>query len=89
MSPNRYITLGMNFANVIATLARRLDARNVHYALIGGFAMALRGVQRATMDLDFLLMLDDLEIAHALEDYLRLFNFENKLAELKSIHGTP
>lgn len=56
----------MNFANVIATLSRRLDARQVHYALIGGYAMALRGVPRATLDLDFLLMLEDLEIADAI-----------------------
>lgn len=53
----------MNFAKVLAELGGRLDAAGVRYALIGGFAMALRGVQRATMDLDFLLMLDDLERA--------------------------
>jgi len=70
----------MNFANVIATLSRRLDAQQVHYALIGGFAMALRGVQRATMDLDFLLMFDDLKIAHAILielGYRREFHSEN------------
>ncbi len=46
-------------------VARDLDASGVRYALIGGFAMALRGVQRATIDLDFILMLEDLEQADA------------------------
>ncbi|MGZ0707195.1 nucleotidyl transferase AbiEii/AbiGii toxin family protein [Coraliomargarita sp. W4R53] len=41
----------------------QLDAAGIRYALIGGFAMALRGVQRATIDMDFILMLDDLEEA--------------------------
>jgi hypothetical protein len=42
--------------------------------------MALRGAQRATMDLDFLLMLDDLERAHAIFEelgYRREFYSEN------------
>jgi len=70
----------MNFAHVIATLCRRLDAAQIRYALIGGFAMALRGVQRATMDLDFILMLDDLKIAHSILTelgYRREFHSEN------------
>ena len=56
----------MNFSKVLAELGGRLDAAGIRYALIGGFAMALRGAQRATLDLDFLLMLDDLEKAHAI-----------------------
>jgi hypothetical protein len=70
----------MNFAHVIATLCRQLDDARVRYALIGGFAMALRGVQRATMDLDFLLMLDDLKIADGILaqlGYRREFHSEN------------
>jgi hypothetical protein len=42
--------------------------------------MALRGVQRATMDLDFILMLEDLEIAHRVlleAGYRREFHSEN------------
>jgi hypothetical protein len=56
----------MNFSKVLAELGGRLDAAGIRYALIGGFAMALRGAPRATMDLDFLLMLDDLDKAHAI-----------------------
>lgn len=70
----------MNFADVIVALSRRLDAEHVGYALIGGFAMGLRGVQRATMDLDFLLMLDDLAKADRILTelgYRREFHSEN------------
>ena len=70
----------MNFAKVIAELCGRLDAAGVRYALIGGFAMALRGVQRATMDLDFILMLEDLGKADAILvalGYRRNFHSEN------------
>jgi len=70
----------MDFAQVIATLSHRLDSSKVRYALIGGFAMALRGVQRATMDLDFILMLDDLGIADRILTelgYRREFHSEN------------
>ncbi len=56
----------MNFSKVLAELGGRFDAAGIRYALIGGFAMALRGAPRATLALDFLLMLDDLEKAHAI-----------------------
>lgn len=58
----------------------RFDAASIRYALIGGFAMALRGVQRATVDLDFILMLEDLEEADAIFKelgYDRQFKSEN------------
>jgi len=70
----------MNFSKVLTELSGRLDAAGIRYALIGGFAMALRGVQRATMDLDFLLMLDDLDQTHAILGelgYRREFHSEN------------
>lgn len=70
----------MDFTQVIAAISRQLDAGQVRYALIGGFAMALRGVQRATMDLDFILMLDDLAKADRVLTelgYRREFHSEN------------
>jgi len=70
----------MNFEKVITEVCRRLDAAHIRYALIGGFAMALRGVQRATMDLDFILMLEDLATAHQTLNelgYRREFHSEN------------
>lgn len=70
----------MNFLKVIATVTRQMDAESLRYALIGGFAMALRGVQRATIDMDFILLLDDLEKANEIftaAGYRRAFNSTN------------
>lgn len=57
-----------------------MDQAALRYALIGGFAMAMRGVQRATVDLDFLLLAKDLEsvdqILHTC-GYERVFRSEN------------
>jgi predicted nucleotidyltransferase len=63
----------MDFEKVIQQVIGAMEAAKVRYALIGGFAMALRGVQRATVDLDFILMLDDLEKADAI---LKTFGYE-------------
>lgn len=70
----------MNFLKVIREVCGALDKAGVRYALIGGFAMALRGVQRSTVDLDFILMMEDLEKADAIflrQGYSRVFRSEN------------
>lgn len=70
----------MDFEVVIRRLSAELESAGVRYALIGGFAMALRGVQRATVDLDFILMLEDLEKTHLILQglgYERVFHSEN------------
>ena len=70
----------MNFELVIRRVVGALEAAGIHYALIGGFAMALRGVQRATMDLDFILMLEDMEKTHKILGdfgYERIFQSAN------------
>jgi hypothetical protein len=51
----------MDFLRALAELTEKLDQASVRYALIGGFGMAMRGVQRATLDLDFVLALDRAE----------------------------
>ena len=76
----RHLQSSMDFLQVIEQVCAALDRAAVRYALIGGFAMAMRGVQRATLDLDFILMLEDLERAdHILCDagYRRAFHSEN------------
>lgn len=45
----------MDFAWVLAQLEDRLTAANIDHALIGGFAMAALGFNRATGDLDYLI----------------------------------
>lgn len=70
----------MEFAAVIEQVIGKLDRADIRYALIGGFAMALRGIQRATIDLDFILMLEDLDKADAVlqeSGYTRVFRSEN------------
>lgn len=49
----------MDLLQSIRELAARLDEDGLRYAVIGGMALAMHGVQRATFDLDFLLMLED------------------------------
>ena len=70
----------MDFVSVIDKVIRQLDKEGVRYALIGGFAMGLRGVQRATVDLDFILMLEDLDTADKVfsqSGYTRTYFSEN------------
>lgn len=70
----------MNFIKVIQQVTTQLDTDHISYALIGGFAMALRGVQRATVDLDFILLLDDLDRADEIftnNGYTQAFRSEN------------
>lgn len=70
----------MDFSRVIEQVCGRLDDAAIRYALIGGFAMALRGVQRATVDLDFIMLLEDLDRADAIlrsQGYKRVFHSEN------------
>lgn len=70
----------MEFVAVIEQIIAKFDQAKVRYALIGGFAMALHGIQRATIDLDFILMLEDLESADEIlssSGYNRVFKSEN------------
>lgn len=56
----------MNFESVLKSLVQAFDEKDIHFALIGGVAMALRGVQRTTLDIDFILLLDRIEEADAI-----------------------
>jgi predicted nucleotidyltransferase len=70
----------VNFEVVIRRVVGALENQGIRYALIGGFAMALRGVQRATMDMDFILMLEDMEKADRIlgeAGYAKVFQSPN------------
>jgi hypothetical protein len=70
----------MDFLKVVSLVVSDLDAQNLRYALIGGMAMAMRGLQRTTLDLDFILMLEDLNLADQIlrkHGYTREFHSEN------------
>ena len=70
----------MNFETTVPRIAAEFAAAGIRYALIGGLAMAMRGVQRATLDVDFILLLEDLSNAHdrlLKLGYHRAFHSEN------------
>lgn len=45
----------MDFEIVLGKLIARFEANKINYALIGGFALGVYGIVRATNDLDFLI----------------------------------
>lgn len=51
----------MDFKATLAALIEVFERENIRYAVIGGFALGMLGVPRATVDLDFLIEKDDLE----------------------------
>lgn len=51
----------MDFKTTLTLLIEVFERENIRYALIGGFALGVLGVPRATVDLDFLIEKDDLE----------------------------
>ena len=51
----------MDFKAVISSLLKRFDEQGLRYGLMGGFALGIWGVARATADLDFLVHRPDME----------------------------
>ncbi len=51
---------GMDFKVVLKLILDEFQKENVRYALMGGFALGVLGVPRATVDMDFLVHRDDL-----------------------------
>lgn len=70
----------MDFERVLQVLLAEFDGNGIRYAAIGGFALGVLGVPRATLDLDFLVHRDDLEKLHETltrREYQRVFHTEN------------
>lgn len=65
-------TINMDFHLVRSTLLKEFDESEIKYAIIGGFALGLWEVTRATIDMDFLLLVDDLPKA---ETILQKFSY--------------
>jgi hypothetical protein len=63
---------GMDFKKVLTIVSGEFDRHGVVYALIGGMALGLRGVPRATVDIDFLIKKED---ADAVKKVLRGYGF--------------
>ena len=51
----------MDFEKVIGSVLKDFHELEIQYAVIGGFALGLHGLIRATVDMDFLVLVDDLE----------------------------
>jgi hypothetical protein len=56
----------VDFPSVLKKLLGDFEDRQIRYALIGGFALSLWGVARATVDLDFLVDRGDMPQVHAI-----------------------
>jgi hypothetical protein len=54
----------VDFPSVLKKLLSTFQEYNIRYALIGGFALSLWGVPRATVDLDFLVTKEDMAQVH-------------------------
>jgi hypothetical protein len=70
----------MDFKIVTRKLLVAFRRENVRYALMGGFALGLHGVGRATVDIDFLVHRDDLpKVDRVMQEfgYKCQFNTEN------------
>ncbi len=70
----------MDFHLVTTTLLKELEEGGIRYAIIGGFALGLWEVTRATIDMDFLLLVEDLQQAESILAkfaYRRTFKSEN------------
>lgn len=84
----------MNFEAVFELLLKEFKKEKVDFALIGGFALAQAGYERATGDIDFLVDKEDLvkvkkimaaygyELLHESQD---ISNFLNKMKELGKV----
>ncbi len=80
-APGRNVYNGaVNFERVLEALLSEFDRLHIRYAAIGGFALGVLGYPRATIDLDFLVHIDDLSKVHDLLTklgYQRLVHTEN------------
>ncbi len=81
----------MDLERVLREIAERFRQENIRYGLTGGYAVAIHGHPRTTVDLDFLVDRADLEkIDRILEDmgYERVYRSEN-VSQFVSVKGEP
>lgn len=89
----------MDLLSVTRSLVSAFDADKVGYALIGGFAVGLRGVARGTLDIDFLVRREDLdkvdaimasmgyELRHRSENVSQFISKEQLFGEVDFLHA--
>ena len=72
----------MDFKQTLLLVLNELNGNDIDYGLIGGFALGLYGIDRATADIDFLINIKDIDkIRETLSKlgYELLYNSENVL----------
>jgi predicted nucleotidyltransferase len=70
----------VDFPLVLKKVLSAFQEHQIRYALIGGFAMGLWGLPRATVDLDFLVAVEDMPQVHAIMKtlgYSRRYHSDN------------
>lgn len=70
----------MDFIKVSSTLLKEFGEQKIRYAVIGGFALGFWGVTRTTVDMDFLLLLEDADRADSIltkHGYTQVYRSEN------------
>lgn len=83
----------MDFKRVLHFLITEFNNKEIDYAVIGGFALGMLGIMRATMDIDFLVQARDVEkVRNILErhSYTCMYITENVSQYVSEIgsHGT-
>lgn len=79
----------MDFKTVLSKLLKEFSKNNIRYALMGGFALGVWGVPRATIDIDFLADNEDMDKvdvimqAHGYECRYRTENVSQYISKLK------
>jgi len=63
----------VDFKKTLELLLNDFSKNNIRYGLIGGFALGLWGINRTTIDLDFLIHRDDLD---KLTEIMKLYEYE-------------
>lgn len=89
----------MDLERVLRGLAVRFRERAVRYGLMGGYAVAIHGYPRTTVDLDFLVDREDLgkideiladmgfEIRHRSEDVSQFVSSSDELGAIDFVHA--
>lgn len=70
----------MDLKKALTLLVAEFEKSDVHYAIIGGFAIGALGIPRSTIDLDFLVPADSLHKIEAIMSalgYKKVFSSEN------------
>lgn len=80
-----------NLLDEFVNFTKSLDQQNIDYAICGGWAMAIHGLPRATIDIDLLILAEDLERAWKTAQNLGYdveglpLHFQNGIIEIRRI----